>query len=57
VQHLTQLQQSTPGVFILKIACRISRFVLEKWQLMASAMVLVPLLLQRNCVQGMSFIT
>ena len=57
VQHLAQLQQSTPGVFLLKIACKISRFVLEKWQLMASALVPVLLLLQRNCVQGMSSVT
>jgi hypothetical protein len=39
-----------PRVFLLKIAYRISQFVPEKWQLMGSAMVLVPLWLQRNCV-------
>jgi hypothetical protein len=45
MQHLAQLQQSMLGVFLLKIACKISRFVPKKWQLMASAMVPVPLLL------------
>jgi hypothetical protein len=30
-----------PGVFLLKIAYRISWFMPEKWQLMVSSMVLV----------------
>jgi hypothetical protein len=57
MQHLAQLQQSTLGVFLLKIAHRISQFVLEKWQLMASAMVSVLLLLQLDYVQGTSSVT
>jgi hypothetical protein len=57
MQHLAQLQQSTLGVFLLKIAHSISQFVLEKWQLMASAMVPVLLLLQVDYVQGTSSVT
>jgi hypothetical protein len=63
--HHETLQRATLGavaavnarVFLLKIACKISQFVPKKWQLMASAMVPVLLLLQRNCVQGTSFVT